>query len=261
MKILKIIKINNIKYKIELDKYGQLITYEDVILKYKLLNKEQINLSIIKQIEQENEYYEIYYKLINFIKRRIRSELEIKKYLEKETNSEQIKQQIIATLKQQNLLNDEIFVKAYIADKLNLNNYGPNKIKDELLKHNINEEIIEKQLKQIDQLELAQKLYKLIKKEIDKNNKHSQYELYQKILTKFVLLGHNKEQIKDIFNNSYKENELILKNEYEKYYNYFQNKYNEKEVFNKIEQKLYNRGFLIDKIKRLTKHYKNKGEK
>ena len=77
MKIEKIIKTNNGKYKVELDNKEKIVTYDDVIINNNLLYKKEINSEILNKINNDTSYYNIYNKVIKYINIRLRSEKEI----------------------------------------------------------------------------------------------------------------------------------------------------------------------------------------
>ena len=79
MKITKLKKLSNGKYKIELSNGDKITTYDEVILKYNLLYKKEIDMSLIKDLTQDNNYYDNYNKAIKFIGIRFRSTYEITK--------------------------------------------------------------------------------------------------------------------------------------------------------------------------------------
>ncbi len=108
-------------------------------------------LEIDKELPEE-KYEQILYSTIyersksialNFLSRRMRSEKEVyNKLIEKEINDEII-QKTIDFLKKYNYINDEIFVKHYIKDKLNLKGHGKKKIVYDLKELGIDINIIE----------------------------------------------------------------------------------------------------------------------
>lgn len=238
MKIEKIIKLKNGKYKIKFDEID-LITYDEVILKYNLLNELLINKHLLNKIKLETKYYDEYFKTLKYLNIRLRSEHEIKKYLNKKNSSNISK--IISELKKNNLINDNTFVKAFIKDKFNLSNYGPYKIKQELLKHKIDESKIEEYLTIINSEEIEEKLEKGIKKRI-KNNKYSKFVLKQKIINEFTLKGFERDMIIKLFEKHYVIDEKIISKEYDKL---------KTTCLNTIYRKLYQKGFLKEEIENI----------
>ena len=65
---MKITKLKNGKYKV-----GDIITYDEVIIKLNLLNERNID---IEKIYEENKYFEEYFKILKMIERKKRTKKE-----------------------------------------------------------------------------------------------------------------------------------------------------------------------------------------
>lgn len=243
MKVEKIKKLASGKYKIELDDKNKIITYDDVILKHHLLFDKNINSSTLDNISADTAYYEAYNKTINYIYTKMRSLKEINTYLNKFSLTDKEKKEIITNLINLNLINDELFAKAYTNDKINLSNSGPNKIKAELKEHDIDDAIIESALNTVDNELLTEKLSSIIAKKIRLNHKHSNYMLRQKLLVELTNSGFSKEMISQLFEELKNNNPDILEKTYTKVYNDLAKKYHDRELLVKIKQKLYAKGF------------------
>jgi len=246
MKIDKIKKIGN-KYKITFDDDSVLKTYDDVIINNRLLYNKKVDADVLNKLNKDTSYYDIYYKTVNYITRKLRSKKEIVEFIDKNNVNERDKKEVIRKLKEIGLINDLQFTKAYISDHIYLSNDGPLKIKKNLLEHNILEETIDLELSNIDINIIIEKLTKLINKKIS-STKYSGYVLKQKILNDFINLGYSKEMICAIFDSISVNKTSLLKKEYDKLYKKYSIKYSGKELDNKIKSKLYQKGFTIDEI-------------
>ncbi len=253
MKIEKIKKSGK-KYKILLSDGSEIKTYDDVILKYNLLYNKTIDNDLLNKINSDNNYYEIYYKTINYITKRLRSEKEINEYIDKNKVTNKDKEQLIKKLKELNLINDLNFTKAYIADKINLSNEGIDKIKNNLLKHDIASEVIDNELAKIDNDLIKEKLKKLIIKKT-KNAKYTGYKLKYKVINELINLGYDKTDISEIYDSLNLDNNYDLKQEYDKLYKKLSIKYQGQELKRKIRNKLYNKGFSIEEINSIIEDY------
>ncbi len=252
MKINKIIKLKNNKYKLILDDCD-LITYDDVIIKNNLLYKKEIDTILYNDIVNQTEYFNVYNNAIKYIMKKRRSEKEVRSYLNKfniDIDS------IIFRLKSINLINDIDYTKAYINDQIYLSNTGINKIKVNLLEQDIPIEIIDSELSKIDSNVLDNKLEKIIIKKIKANSKYSNIIIKQKILNEMINLGYSKDKILEIIDNNLLDNKEILNKEFNKLYNSFKNKYDNYNLKLKLKKRLVSKGFnisdiniLIDKIK------------
>lgn len=249
MKITKIKKLSGDKYKIELDNGEKITTYEDVLLEENILYKKEIDNELLNKINIRNDYYKIYTKALKYIMTKIRSEKEINIYLNKQNIEDKDKEKIISKLKNNGMVNDNNFYIAYISDRIRLSNDGPNKIKNELLNHNIDLNKINEELFKYNDL-IYEKLDKLINKKI-KTNKDSEYIMKQKLTNHFINLGYDKEMISEILSNIKVDNSKSLKLEYEKQYNKLSKKYSGDELKYKIKNALYQKGYKIDEINKI----------
>lgn len=245
MEIKNIKKLKSGKYKIELDNSNKILTYDDVIINNNLLYKKNINNELLENINNETSYYDIYSKVIKYISVRMRSKKEIKEYLDKNKVDENDQKKIIKDLINSGLLNDEMFVKAFISDKIYLSNMGRLKIKKELLEHDISEDIINKELYSYDDGVFEEKLLKLMNKKI-KTSKYNGYLLKQKMFYEFNNLGYENDLIMKIYNNI--DISSNIDKDFNKYYNTLSKKYSGDELINKLKSKLYSRGYSLEEI-------------
>lgn len=148
---MKITKLKNGKYKV-----GDIITYDEVIIKLNLLNEKNID---IEKIYEENKYFEEYFKILKMIERKKRTKKEVDNIL--------VNKNILIELENKGYIDDKKYVTAYLHDKLLLTNYGPLKLKYNLLKLGIDEELVNEELNKIDKSIFLNKLDKLNNKSIN----------------------------------------------------------------------------------------------
>lgn len=201
MKIIKYKKGSNSKYKLFLEDGTTIDTYEDVILNNNLLYKKEIDNKLYNVIINDNMYEEAYNKSVSYIEVRLRSTNEIKVYLKNKKYSEEVIESIVNRLLKNNILNDEVFTKAFINDKLNFTTMGPYKIELELKKHHIDTNIISTYINNIDEDILYEKIDKLVTKFIKTNKKHKGFVLKNKIYNNLLNLGYKSSMILEILNN------------------------------------------------------------
>ena len=248
MQIKSIKKQKNGFYKIIGDK--SIVLSDDVILKYNILYKKEIDDDLLLELNKENYKYDILNKVIKYVSTKMRSKKEINKYLSKYELSSSDKEFVINKLISLNLINDQAFATAYVYDRMNLYHDGPNKIKKDLQSHKIDNEIIEREISNINQDDVYCKLNKQITKKINHNTKYAKGELKRKIEHEYINLGYDLEMIDEIFEQEFvslNEEELI-NHEYQKLYQKYKNKYDLKKLIVVIKQKLYQKGFTIDDI-------------
>ena len=193
MKIIKYEKKGNNTYKIYLENNQTINLYEDVIIKNNLLYKKEIDESLLEKLDIDNNKEDIYNKCVKYISVRIRGINEIKEYLKRKEIDNILIETTIDKLIKNNLLNDEIFAKAFIKDKLNFTTMGPYRIEQELKKHKIDSNLIYKYLNEIDDETIDNKINKQITKLIKSNRKKQ--NIRNKIYTNLLSLGYSNEMI------------------------------------------------------------------
>ena len=93
-------------------------TVKNIIIKYNILLKKEISLDELNKYLDENKYYELYYKCINYINIKLRSKGEIEKYLRKYTYDEELISKIVTKLVSDGFLNDSYYAKCYVHDAI-----------------------------------------------------------------------------------------------------------------------------------------------
>ena len=248
MKISKIKKLPSGKYNLTLDNKEKIITYDEVILKNNLLYNQNIDNDILMKLHIDTKHYDIYNKVFKLISVRLRSEKEINDYLSKNNIEEDEKQAIIASLKENGIINDQNFARAYILDKINFSNSGPLKISQELKNHNIDVSIINAELNNIDSSIYIEKIKKFIDKKVKTNKKYSNYILKQKILSDLINMGFYQDDINFCLNNISVSNDNLIDNAYDKLYKKLYLKYDGMDLNKKIKEKLYQKGYSLSEI-------------
>lgn len=249
MKIEKIEKLKNGKYKIIVNG-EEITTYDDLILKYGILFKKDIDSNLYNNIIKENNYYDIYNDALKFAMKKMRSKKEMSDYLKKSELALDEQKDILDKLINVGVVNDLMFTRAYINDKVLLSKEGIGKIKKGLITNGIDSSIIEKEIANIDEKEMYNKLYKLVTKKLNSNHKYSNTILKNKIINEMIELGYNKDDIISILDNNVIDDYDILLKEYNKVYTRYSKKLSGCDLENKIRQILYSKGFKYENIKK-----------
>jgi len=253
VKIEKIKKLRNGKYKIQLDNQDSINLHDEVILKNNLLFNKNIDDELYQKLNKDNNYYDSYSKVLKYISYKMRSKLGIEEYLKKLNIPQNESEEIIDKLKEQNLINDELYAKAFITDKINLTNDGPHKIKNELLNKNIDENIIDNILNDYPNTIFNDKIIKLIEKKSNSNNKYSGYILKQKILNNLINMGYSREIIIPNLDLIKIKNPKIIEKEYNVLYRKLSKKYEDEKLYFEIKNRLYKKGFSSEEIEEIIK--------
>lgn len=248
MKIEKFKKDKGNTYKIYFEDGTVISLYDDVIVKYNLLVNKEMDKKKFDEILKYNDFLDGYYKSIKYINKKLRTELEIEKYLKKyEISSFNIKK-IIDLLYKDGYLNKEMYVKAYINDQYNLTMNGPLKIKKDLVNLGYEEKELSEQLVKYD---WNVRIEKIIIKKVKLNHKLSNNALKTKILNDIIKLGYPKEDIVFYLEKlEFGNDEENLKKELYKIMSKYSKKYNGNELEYRIINYLYKKGYNIEDIKR-----------
>jgi regulatory protein len=248
-------KISNIK-QIDSNKFAVIIDNKkhiilgDVLLEYNILKPCEIDDSIYNKITASNDFYTIYSKIVKFILAKLRTEKEIINKLYKLNAPKSMHQKIISKLKEDGYLNDEKYITSYINDQVNLTLNGPKKIKYELLKLSLKEDLINKYLNTFDENIWEEKVDKIISKKIKSNHNLSKNKFLLKLKNDLNNLGYEEKYFIDKLNKIDFDDEEGLIKDYNKYYIKY-SKYDEAKRDYMIKQKLYSLGYDLNKIDKI----------
>lgn len=243
MEIKKFTRMKNGMYKLHLEDSSSIVVHEDLILKKDLLLTKEIDEDDVKNIDKLNNNYNAYDIAVKYIGVKLRSCYEVHEYLEKKDIDKVIIHEVIERLKSQNYLNDSVFAKAFVNDRIKFSNHGPYKIKKELDERKISNSIIEEVLEIFDYELEREKLEKLVPKYVKTVRNKSLVMMKSKVSNYFSDLGYNKSIVMDILNDIDYDDSGARDKEYNKYYNKLSRKYSGEELEYKIKQALYKNGF------------------
>jgi regulatory protein len=239
MKINKFKKVGKNKYKIYFDN-SEIILFEDIILKYDLLIKKDMDVDLLDEVILENKYYEAYDLALGYIEIKMRNKKEIIKYLSKKEFSDNEINYAIDKLESQNLLNNKSYIVAFINDKVNLSLDGPLKIRKSLVELDFNENEIDEYLNTFDDI-WKDKIIKIINKKKSLMKNKSYFMFINKLKNDLYNMGYSSDMIDEYLSSIEYESNSI-----DKELSKLKRKYNDK---NKIINSLLRKGYTYDEIK------------
>ena len=172
-----------------------------VITDNELLIKKDIDNGLYDKLKRDNTICMLMDTSVKYIDRRLRSINELRDYLKNKEEDTIIIEEVIDKLIDYKYLDDDRFTKAFIKDKLNFTNWGDYKIKNELKRLGVNEEIIYNNISNIDNNIYYERISKIIDKDISTNKKYNGIKLKNKIYNHLLTLGYSKEKVISIINN------------------------------------------------------------
>lgn len=172
-----------------------------VITNNELLIKKDIDNELYDKLKRDNTICMLMDTSVKYIDRRLRSINELRDYLKNKEEDTIIIEEVIDKLIDYKYLDDDRFTKAFIKDKLNFTNWGDYKIKNELKRLGVSEEIIYNNISNIDDNIYYERINKIIDKDISTNKKYGGIKLKNKIYNHLLTLGYSKEKVISIINN------------------------------------------------------------
>lgn len=163
MEIKSYKKLHSNLYEVSFDD-EKIKLYDDIIIKYNLLLKKEIDKRTWQQVIKENDSLMAYYKALKYLNIKLRSEKEIANYLKKLSIDDNEVLNTINKLKKEGYLNNDLYLKSYINDQINLSMHGPYKIKNSLINLGFKEGEIDSYLNNIDKDIWENKIKKIITK-------------------------------------------------------------------------------------------------
>ena len=243
MKVIKYKKMANSRYKVYLDENHELLLYEDVILKYNLLIRKDIDEKLIIEMDKYNQECDVYYVALNSIKNRFRSVYELRSILLKKEYPIDLVNSAIDKLIKQGYLNDRSYCKSFINNQMITTNNGPFKIIRQLNEKKVDSSIIDEEISIFDDEEQILRIKKLIDRGIKSNHTKGGVVLKQKIYNDLKNLGYDISLINNTINlYEFGNNSDIAKKEYDKLYRKYSRKYSGDELKYKIREKMYLKG-------------------
>lgn len=176
-------------------------TLIDVIFKLNIKKGDLWNDELKQKIKRAED--EI--NSINIIRNKLllsaRTIYEIRTELEKKQIQKDVIEYLIEDFKNRGVLNDEVFAKVYVRDCLKFKDYGPNKVKYELQKKGVAQNIIDKEIMPLKSEQYQkEKIYKLLRKKI--GGQISKNEVNEKLRNKalnFILSrGFDEDFVNDV---------------------------------------------------------------
>lgn len=243
LKIEKFTKMANGMYRLLLENGTNIFAHEDLILQKDLLLTKEINDEDIDNIDKLNNNYNAYDLAIKYISNKLRSCYEIEQYLIKKEIDEKNISEVINKLKKQKYIDDLVFAKAFLNDRIKFTNYGPYKIKRELEERKVSNEIIEEVLMIFNSDLERERLTKLVPKYVQTVRNKSYSMMKNKVIEYFNNLGYNKNLVIDILNNVQYDDSAGRQKEYDRLYRKYSRKYSGSELETKIKQTMYKNGY------------------
>ena len=257
MKITKLEKKKRL-YLMELD--GQQTSYitEDTIVRFMLSRDKVISNDELTEIQNFAQFSYGKNLALYHLSFKARTEKEVREYLDKYDIEDTIASQVIASLKEDNWINDRQYAYSIINANQLSGDKGPYLLTQKLTQKGVAKSTIEEVLKDFDYTEVAQRVAeKLLKKY---NGKFPARALQDKIIQNLTNKGFSYSDAKGAFDNLDSQvdhettQELIFK-ELDKQYAKYARKYEGYELKQRLTQVLARKGYDFSDIASALREY------
>lgn len=119
---------------------------EETLMDLGLSKGMMVTPALFKKIQQKEGYYKVKSYLMKLLARRDHTRRELFNKAYRKDFTDEVILQALDELEQKGYLNEETFAKKFVADKFNLNQWGPAKIKAHLIKKGVAKPVIQKSI-------------------------------------------------------------------------------------------------------------------
>lgn len=182
------------RYNIFLDGQYAFPVDEALIVKHLLRKGMEISPDLRKTLEEEDAFRKAYQRSLNYLSYGLRSEKEVREDLIDKEYEDHV-EAVIEKLKDQKLLDDLEYAKAYVRTAAKINRKGPRVIQKDLFKRGIDEYKIQEALLEYPEEDQIENAVHLSEKQWKKGKRKSQRETVQKVKQYLMQKGFDREII------------------------------------------------------------------
>jgi regulatory protein len=158
-------KKNKERYSIYVEEGFLVGVSESTLIDLKLAKEVEVTPQLFRKIQREEGRFAVKSYLMKLLARRDHARKELLTKARKKDHPEEVVIDILDELEKKGYLNEESFAEKFTADKFNLNQWGPSKIKAHLYKKGVSKQVIEKSIgNYFDDLELKETYKNLVLK-------------------------------------------------------------------------------------------------
>jgi len=173
---------------------------EDVLVKYHIHKGMDLTPEEIEEITSDEDFHSTYMMAINYLSYRMRTQQEIRTYLQDKEITLEMTNDIIKRLDEEQLIDDQTFAEAFVRDRMNQTSKGPKIIVKELQEKGVSREIADKAVLQYDHDAQFSKAYKWAQSEAKKKSPHAAKKQKEQIQYKLMQKGFSSDVISQVMN-------------------------------------------------------------
>ncbi|MGM9973498.1 MAG: recombination regulator RecX [Clostridiaceae bacterium] len=195
---LEVQKKNKNRINVYIDDEYKFACDEEIVYRYKLNKGKKVDVKELEDIAEEDNFIKGKNYAFRIIEKSYKTKSQVIDKLMSRGYDENNINKIMSLLEEYNLIDDNVYVKAYIKD--NLSKQGKMKLLYNLKSKGIKEDIIQSELKNIDDISLEEAAYSAAEKKYLqlKKRETDSFKITQKLSTFLLSRGYDYEIIKRV---------------------------------------------------------------
>ena len=195
---IEVQKKNKNRINVYIDDEYKFACDEEIVYRYKLAKGKKVDVKEIEDIAEEDNFIKGKNYAFRIIEKSYKTKSQVIDKLMSRGYDEKIINKIMRLMEEYNLIDDKVYVKAYIKD--NLSKQGKMKLLYNLKSKGIKEEIIQSELKNIDDNSLEEAAYNVAEKKYQQLIKRETdaFKITQKLSTFLLSRGYGYDMIKKV---------------------------------------------------------------
>ena len=195
---IEVQKKNKNRVNVFIDEEFKFACDEELVYRYKLIKGNKVDVKRIEEIAEEDNFIKGKNYAFRIIEKSYKTRRQVEDKLKDRGYDEKLIKRIMNLLEEYNLIDDKVYVKAYIKD--NLSKQGKMKLLYNLKSKGIKDEIILNELQNISDNSLEEAAYKVAEKKYSllKKREADNFKLTQKLSSFLLSRGYEHEIIKRV---------------------------------------------------------------
>jgi len=258
-------KKNKQRYNIFVEDQYAFSVDEDILVQHTLRKGMEIDQETMDELVRKDGFHKAFTLAINYLSYRMRSEKEIRTYLDEKEIDEEKVEYVVNRLKQENYIDDGDFAAALVRTRIHTSSKGPMLVKKELIEKGVSPHLAEDAMQYYTFDVQVEKATKWVEKKLRLDGKKSFREQIQKVQQTLMQKGFPKDVVTEAMANVEEENDEDAEWEAvvyqgEKALRKYAQKAEGFELKHKLKGALYRKGFSFELIERFIEEYVDSGE-
>lgn len=250
--VTSIRKLKGVFYQVTLDNQEKIRASEDLLVRFRLLKGSELTEEQLAEVREQASYDFGLQEALNYISYQLRTEKEVRTYLQKKEIPLEDRHKIVARLKELDVVNDKTYAVSYVRTQIRLSDKGPANLTQQLRQKGVQDDLITAAMELYTPELQAEIAANTAAKGLKKIRGKSHRETLQKLRLNLTKKGFNQDIAQQAIDQlDYEMDETqeweILQKEGQKLLQRDRSKdYGTKKM--KLKQKLYQKGFAADLI-------------